>query len=88
MKQKIYYSLYDAECAAMAFVQDHPGSSIRMTSFGSYDYDFIDDKADAEEDARFTENVGLWSGEATAIVVEDEAGQILGKFGWWDDEID
>jgi len=88
MKQKIFYTLYDAECAAMAFQMDHPGSSIRMTSWGSYDYGFIDDKANADEDSRFTENVGPWSGEATAIIVEDASGQILGKFGWWTDEID
>ena len=88
MKQKIYYSLYDAECVAMAFEMDHPGSSIRRQPSGSYNYGSIDEYSGADEDSRFVENVETWSGEIPAIVVEDFTGEIIGKFGWWDDEAD
>lgn len=88
MKQKIYYSLYDAECAAMVFVNENIGSSILRNQTGNYDYGRIDDGANADEDDRFVRNVGCWSGEMPAIVVVDAAGQIIGKFGYWDDEQD
>lgn len=88
MIKKLYYTLYDAECAAMAYTEDHPGTEIARTSWGSYDYKTIDDKSNPDEDSRFTEQVGTWSGETPAIAVKDQKGETIALFGWWDDEID
>lgn len=88
MKQKIYYTLYDAECAAMDFVKNNPGSQINRNYSGSYRYGVIDDNSNADEDSRFVQNVGTWSGEMPAIEVIGANGEVIGKFGYWDDEID
>lgn len=88
MKQKIFFTLYDAECAAFDYTESNPGTYIVRKAGGAYDYGVIDDRADAEEDPRFTENVGVWGGEVPAIVVLNPACEIEAKFGWWEDEID
>jgi hypothetical protein len=88
MVKKIYYSLYEAECMAYGYCIDHPDCQIRRKPWGAYDYGILDDRSNADEDDRFVEAVGPWSGEIRAIVILDPAGQIAAMFGYWEDEID
>lgn len=39
-----------------------------------------------EEDPAFAEAVGCWGGECPAYVVEDVRGQVVARFGWWEDD--
>ncbi len=90
MIKELYYSLYDAECAASAYAKDHNGLVVGM------DVELLplrggfDDRAIIDyEDPRFTKNVPCWSGEVAAVqVVDRDTLDVIALFGYWDDEID
>ena len=76
MKQVIFYSQEEAEKAANEMITANPSYTIVDGA--------IDDRSDAEESDSFRELVGSWSGEVAALKVEDERGQIVAKFGYWE----
>ena len=90
MRKELYYSLYDAECAAFSYAQGHNGLVVGhevelLPVRGS-----IDDRSRIDyEDSRFTKNVPTWSGEVAAVrVVDKDTYCEIALFGYWDDEVD
>ncbi len=54
---------------------------------GTIERTSIDDRTRGlEEDDRFVEKVGTWSGECEAVEVRDRDGEQVGVFAWWTDE--
>lgn len=78
MKQIIYLTKKEAVKAALKLIADNPKFGISPLLSA------IDDKANAEEDDNFILEVGSWSGEVPALVVEDEHGQVVAKLGYWE----
>lgn len=90
MRKELYYSLYDAECAASAYAKDHNGLVVGMDVELLPLRGVIDDRSRIDyEDRRFTKNVPTWSGETAAVrVIDKDSYQDIALFGYWDDEID
>lgn len=87
---QIYYSLYDAECAADEYAQRHGGLVVGMQAEmlplrGTI---MEDDPADHVDD-RFTKNVGTRPGTLEAVrVIDKETLKDIALFGYHTDEID
>lgn len=74
----LYYTKGEALRAAKETAKECNGT-IERTS--------IDDRTRGlEEDDRFVEKIGTWSGECEAAEVLDKAGEPVGVFAWWTDE--
>lgn len=74
----LYYTKDEALKAAHDAAEQCNGTT-RRTS--------VDDRTRGlEEDDRFREKVGLWSGECAAVEVLDESGEQAGVFAWWTEE--
>lgn len=71
----LYYTKGEALVAAMEAVKECNGT-IEGTS--------VDDRTRGlEEDDRFAEIVGAWSGECEAVEVLGRDGEQVGVFAWW-----
>lgn len=74
----LYYTKGEALMAAKEVAKECNGT-IERTS--------VDDRTRGpEEDDRFLEKVGLWSGECAAVEVLDRDGEQVGVFAWWTEE--
>lgn len=90
MRKELYYTLYDAECAADVYAQNHHGLVVgmqvslyplRATLDDNTEFDHVDD--------RFERNVPSWSGTVDAVrVVDKDTHADIACFAYWDDEID
>lgn len=87
---QIYYSLYDAECAADVYAQRHDGlvvgTQVEMLPLRGTIAE--DDHADYEDD-RFTRNIGTRPEVMEAVrVIDKETLKDIALFGYYTDEID
>lgn len=76
--KKIYYSENEAKQAAENIMNENANYTMKTGSM---------DLGNGEEESEsFASLVGTASGETAAYVIEDERGQIVAKFGYWDTE--
>ncbi len=77
MEKIIYYSKTDALNAANNFLSNNPGARILRTNAVIDHY-----SRNVEEDERFIQKVGLWSGEMSAIEICDSKHNTIALFGF------
>ncbi len=76
MKKQFHYFYADAMEAAKAFAKENNayiGNDVAADDRSLQGCEYMDDKADGLD----------WSGEVSAIMVEDEDGKPIGIFAYW-----
>ena len=92
--KEIYYTLYDAECAACTYASDHDGLVVGtdMETEGMYPLRGTVEPVHADfTDYRFVRNTenGPLPEELQAVrVISKETGEDIGLFGYLEDMID